>query len=238
MIRGDVKRRGDVEEIKARRAKRAKLYNSREDVKMRARLRRKMKERSDHAKEEARVNFINRLGFPTLPEHANFAFYVLYFLPPAHWPNDVPSKGTYEQLRGALDTVSSFDPQAGMYRQRLEASWEVWSMQSPGVQQEIWHREMRRAAEAALGQLALYDLGCRGTWLAMEEARLLAQMNMDTAGGEGSDEKDTGDDSLGVSPDAGQDMAAVAFAAAAAAGSHHHQHHDKDTEVNIDDQLL
>ena len=78
IIRGDVKRRGDPEEIKARRAKRARLYNSRDDVKERAKVRRKAKEKSDRAKAIARKKFIQRIGVPSLPPHPSFAYVVLY----------------------------------------------------------------------------------------------------------------------------------------------------------------
>ncbi|ANB12057.1 hypothetical protein AWJ20_292 [Sugiyamaella lignohabitans] len=63
-IRGDVKRRGDPVEVKNRRAQRARLYNSREDVKQRAKLRRKEREKTESARAVARLNFIQRLGFP------------------------------------------------------------------------------------------------------------------------------------------------------------------------------
>uniref|UniRef100_A0A060T5J3 ARAD1B12100p n=1 Tax=Blastobotrys adeninivorans TaxID=409370 RepID=A0A060T5J3_BLAAD len=169
LIRRDVKRRGDVVEIKTRRAQRAKEYNSREDVKERAKARRRAKERSDRARELARIHFINRLSAPSLPPHPSFALVVLYFLPTTHWPHDPPTGETYELL------MSTIDPQDPV-RSKVDAAFEQWRHMDMDTRQGVWIREQRTVAELAVGtQMTLRALGNRDEWLAAEEARILSE---------------------------------------------------------------
>ncbi|KAK9470357.1 uncharacterized protein V1510DRAFT_423385 [Dipodascopsis tothii] len=173
-LRGDVKRRGDVVEIKARRARRAKEYNARDDVKERAKLRRKEKERSMRSREEAKVNFLNRLGMPALHPHPSFPYMVLYFLPPSQWPHDPPTQETYNQLTMILDPSMHLEDERYMdWSSKAKVAFENWSVLNKGKRAEVWNREQRSAAEAALGTLTLFDLGCREEWLNNEEKRIL-----------------------------------------------------------------
>lgn len=208
MIRGDVKRRGDAVEIRARRARRAKMYNAREDVKQRARMRRKAKERSDRARDIARSRFIQRIGQPVLPPHPSFAYLVLYFLSPAQWPHDPPTKQTYEQVDRALGPLAAVDPECSTYRSKLEVAFEQWSVMNMQTKLDIWAREQRRAAEAALGTLTLYDLGARDAWLALEEDKIVRIMGEDRDEGKEEDVEER-DRDINV-----ESMAAAAFAAA------------------------
>ncbi|VVT46231.1 uncharacterized protein SAPINGB_P001111 [Magnusiomyces paraingens] len=175
LIRADVKRRGDVMEVRARRAKRAKEYNSREDVRERARARRKMKDLVHRSREQARQNFFDRIGTPHLPPHPSFAYVVLYFLPPALWPHDPPTSQTLEQLKQALEPLREFyDNKMPLeeYTNKINVAYEQWSLMNKDSRMEIWNREQRRVAEAALGSLSLHDLGSRDLWLDMEEQRI------------------------------------------------------------------
>lgn len=189
LIRADVKRRGDAVEIKTRRAKRAKVYNSREDVKERARLRRKLKERGDRARATASHNFIERIGLPSLPPHPSFAYVVLYFLSPSQWPHDPPTTQTYAHLEQALQPLRSIDTQMfNDYVNKVNVAFEQWSVMNKQSKMEIWAREQRRVAEAALGSLSLYDLGSREIWLKIEEERILNLLNLE-AEEHGNDEE-------------------------------------------------
>lgn len=189
LIRADVKRRGDAVEIKTRRAKRAKVYNSREDVKERARARRRERERMDRARAVARQKFIERIGLPSLPAHPSFAYVVLYFLPPAQWPHDPPTAQTYHQLEQALQPLQGVDMKMfNDYVNKVNVAFEQWSVMNKQSKMEIWAREQRRVAEAALGSLSLYDLGSREIWLRLEEARVLEAINLDS---QREDEGDT-----------------------------------------------
>lgn len=180
LIRADVKRRGDAVEIKSRRAKRAKMYNSREDVKERARARRRERERMDRARGVARQRFIERIGMPSLPAHPSFAYVVLYFLPPAQWPHDPPTAQTYHQLEQALQPLQGVDMKMfNDYVNKVNVAFEQWSVMNKQSKMEIWAREQRRVAEAALGSLSLYDLGSREIWLRLEEGRVLEALNLD-----------------------------------------------------------
>lgn len=180
LIRADVKRRGDAVEIKTRRAKRARVYNSREDVKERARIRRKSKERNDRAHAAARQNFIERIGLPSLPPHPSFAYVVLYFLPPAQWPHDPPTTQTYGHLEQALQPLENLDFQLyNDYTNKINVAFEQWSVMNKQSKMEIWAREQRRVAEAALGRLSLCDLGSREIWLKVEEDRILTRLNQE-----------------------------------------------------------
>lgn len=252
MMRGDVKRRGDVVEIKARRARRAKLYNSRQDVKERAKARRKHKERSDKAKGIAKSRFINRLGIPQLPPHPTFAYMVLYFLSPYQWPHDPPTRQTYDQLLESLP--------GGDLRSKAEVAFEQWGVMNMQTKIDIWTREQRRAAEAAIGSITLYDLGARESWLALEENKITGEMAEEAGNANtNSDDEEDDDDEEEMHSNYGDakqqpqenqhnnnksshshhdsEVAAVAAAVAAAATNHHH-HHDVDINANIDEQLF
>lgn len=199
LIRRDVKRRGDVVEIKTRRAQRAKEYNSREDVKERAKARRRAKERSDRARELARTHFINRLSAPSLPPHPSFALVVLYFLPTAHWPHDPPTGETYELL------MSTIDPQDAV-RTKVDAAFEQWRHMDIETRRGVWIREQRTVAELAVGnQLTLRELGNREEWLAAEEARILSEDS-----GKGEEEEEEPEDhrssSSSRNPDGPEDL--------------------------------
>lgn len=179
IIRADVKRRGDQVEIKSRRAKRARLYNSREDVKIRARNRRKSKELSDRAHSLARENFIKRIGLPSLPPHPSFAYVVLYFLPPDQWPHDPPTTQTYTHLETALQPLRIIDIKMfNDYVNKVNVAFEQWSVMNKQSRMEIWAREQRRVAEAALGRLSLYDLGSREIWLKVEAERITNELRL------------------------------------------------------------
>ncbi|ODQ65883.1 hypothetical protein NADFUDRAFT_51162 [Nadsonia fulvescens var. elongata DSM 6958] len=195
LIRGDVKRRGDVVEIRARRAKRAKVYNARLDVKERARLRRKQKDRHYKASVEANKKFIGRLGMPSLPTHPTFAYMVLYFLPPNQWPHDPPTAQTYSDLELSLGNLNNADMYQRYY-EFLNVAFETWQQISKQQRQDIWLREIRRAAEESLGNLSLFELASRDFWLLNEEKRLVNEtMDCDENGNYDS-MHDTGSDSL------------------------------------------
>lgn len=180
LIRADVKRRGDAVEIKSRRAKRARVYNAREDVKERARRRRKSKERGDRAHATARQNFIERIGLPSLPPHPSFAYVVLYFLPPSQWPHDPPTTQTYGHLEQALQPLQSIDAlMFNDYVNKVNVAFEQWRVMNKQSKMEIWAREQRRVAEAALGRLSLYDLGSREIWLKIEEERIRNELELE-----------------------------------------------------------
>ncbi|KAA8916733.1 hypothetical protein TRICI_001129 [Trichomonascus ciferrii] len=239
-IRGDVKRRGDIVEIKARRSKRAKIYNSRPDVKDRARARRKHKERSDKARGIAKSRFIDRLGVPQLPPHPSFAFMVLYFLPPSQWPHDPPTRQTYDQLQTTLDSLPH------ELRSKAEVAFEQWSVMNMQTKMDIWAREQRRAAEAAIGSITLYDLGARESWLAMEESRIVSEMVANEDQNHQEEEDDSSSKHHESTSPHDPEVDAVAAAVAAATNqqphhnhNHHHHHRDDvDINANIDEQLF
>lgn len=173
IIRADVKRRGDIVEVKARRAQRAKAYNAREDVKERARIRRRQKGRLDRFRAQAQNKFMERIGMPSLPPHPSFAYVVLYFLQPSLWPHDPPTSQTLDQLQHALQPLESINSKTyADYLNKVNVAFEQWKIMNKQSRMEIWHREQRRVAEAALGSLSLYDLGSRQVWLEKEVKRL------------------------------------------------------------------
>lgn len=236
LIRGDVKRRGDIVEIKARRSKRAKIYNSRPDVKDRARARRKHKERSDKARGIAKSRFIDRLGVPQLPPHPSFAFMVLYFLPPSQWPHDPPTRQTYDQLQSTLDSLPH---ESGDLRSKAEVAFEQWSVMNMQTKMDIWAREQRRAAEAAIGSITLYDLGARESWLAMEESRIVSEMAADDQNHPDDDDSSSKHHESTSPHDPEVDAVAAAVVAATNQQNHHHHHRDDvDINANIDEQLF
>jgi hypothetical protein len=238
-IRGNVKRRGDAAEIKQRRAQRAKLYNAREDVKRRAKLRRKEKERGDKANAEARLRFIQQLGFPNLPLHASFAFFVLYFLPSSQWPDSLPGRDSFDQVAETIDQVEQITSVNSLYRSRLEAAYDRWTVMNVQDKQDTWTKELRRALEMTLGSFTVHDIGTRDTWLAEEEERVVRSIDEekeenqpDSSGGDGSP--------AGLDHVLDADMTAMAFAAAE--GNRKSSHLQSSTTIaldpNIDSSLL
>lgn len=201
LIRKDVKRRGDVVEVKARRAKRARVYNSRTDVRERSRLRRKRKEREDRASNKAKELFIESIGKPTLPPHPSFAYLVLFFLPPAQWPHDPPTSQTLSLLKRKIESFflnseTSNEPSVNTdsqqesratnqeeaqsnlfeeYTNKVNVAFEQWTLMNKVSKMAIWSREQRRIAEAALGSLSLYDLGTRDQWIEKEKIKLVLE---------------------------------------------------------------
>lgn len=178
-IRADVKRRGDAEKVKQRRRVRARKYNAREDVKERSKVKRRTREKIARAKRVALTTFVNTLGKPQLQPHPSFPRLVLYFLSPDQWPHDPPTLETYRLLCGFLNSKFLEGHQGEEVRfydeimQKVHTASENWLTISETSKQEIWIRELRRAAEDSLRGTSLYDLGNRENWIIQEAHRLV-----------------------------------------------------------------
>ncbi|ODV94792.1 hypothetical protein PACTADRAFT_50651 [Pachysolen tannophilus NRRL Y-2460] len=110
-IRSDVQRRSGVDNPRARkrRNERARIYNQNENVKIKNRKRRKLQDRKLKAEKLAMVNFLSKLGKPSLQQHPSFPRMVLYFLPPSKWPHDPPTLETFRTLKEYLNNQQLLD---------------------------------------------------------------------------------------------------------------------------------
>lgn len=248
-MRADVKRRGDAEKVKQRRRVRARKYNAREDVKERSKVKRRTREKIIRAKRIALTEFVSRLGKPQLQPHPSFPRLVLYFLSPDQWPHDPPTLETYRLLCGFLNSKFLEGHQGEDVRfydeimQKVHTASENWLTISDSSKQEIWIRELRRAAEDSLRATSLYDLGNRDNWILQEAHRLIeTNANKDDSGDDHSDEDDENDqddeakkdnhrsdDNINTDSYYNQDeLAAVAEAVV----NNANQHHEDDSQRN------
>lgn len=204
-MRADVKRRGDAEKVKERRRIRARKYNAREEVKERTKVQRRARERVQRAKRRVIKKFFDKLGRPHLQPHPTFPRLVLYFLPPTQWPHDPPTLETYRLLCGSLN--DQFLPSDDMtfyddVMQEVHTASETWLTLADDSKNELWLRELQRAAQDALQNTSLFDLRNRDVYVA-KEARRQVDNNEDT--NDGNDESNDDDDSNDNSEDADHD---------------------------------
>ncbi|ODQ77389.1 hypothetical protein BABINDRAFT_163635 [Babjeviella inositovora NRRL Y-12698] len=241
-LRGNVKRRGDKVEIQNRRRLRTKEYNSRQDVRERNRVRRRLKDRSNRARNISQKIFLNRLGNPTFSINPTFARFVVYFLPPSQWPPELPNLDTFKHLTNLLSptghgsaataktaTGSNNNDLLTEYFHKLNYAYESWSALAHAEQQTTWTKEIRASMEDTLGGLSLFDLASRDIWIEEESKR---QETLLYANDNSEDRNDTdpeferesqlqlkglSDDEYYPSTSAHDEASAVALAAAVAA---------------------
>ncbi|CDR48041.1 CYFA0S44e00144g1_1 [Cyberlindnera fabianii] len=188
LMRAEVKRRGDKRAVQERRRQRSRAYNAREDVRQRNKEQRRVRDRVLRAKKSAMTKFTNRLGRPVLQPHPSFARLVLYFLPPDKWPHDPPTLETRTQLCSHIaDMYFSQDQGQDEFESvmvKVSAASENWQTLEDSVKQDIWIRELRRAAEDALTNTSLFELKNRDTWISKEAEMAVA--NNEDSDGEGT----------------------------------------------------
>lgn len=102
-LRGKVARRGNPDEVRARRVERSREYNRRDYVKEKNRVRRQLQARFQKARDAELRRFYRRIALPSVPAVPTFPFMVLMFLPCALWPQDPPTAETYRMLREYLE---------------------------------------------------------------------------------------------------------------------------------------
>lgn len=249
-MRADVKRRGDVEQVKQRKRIRAQKYNAREDVRERSKAKRRVREKINRARKSALNKFILRLGKPQLQPHPTFPRLVLYFLSPNQWPHDPPTLETYRLLCGFLNTIFLDGKQGEDVRfydeimQKVHTASENWLTLSDAAKQETWIRELRRAAEDSLTNISLYDLSNREEWIT-EEAHRTIEANPKDGSDSNSDDEQEQEDNPSLkegSQNEGnnsnnetyynqEELAAVAEAVVNNSNQHHNHNHSQEEHI-------
>jgi hypothetical protein len=234
-MRADVKRRGDADKVKERRRIRARKYNAREDVRERTRVQRRERERVQRAKRREIKKFFEKMGRPHLQPHPTFPRLVLYFLSPSQWPQDPPTLETYRLLCGSLN--DQFLPSEDMIlyddiMQKVHTASENWLTLSDNAKQDIWHRELRSAAEDALQNTSLFELRNIDAYVT-KRARIAVANNEDgdehnDSNTDDDDNEDHNDDNREKEIYNQEELAAVAEALV---------NNNKD-HVNLDPQLI
>ncbi|KAH3664151.1 hypothetical protein OGAPHI_004865 [Ogataea philodendri] len=228
-IRSNVARRGNPEEVKARRAERARIYNRREYVKLRNRERRRTQSKIYRVKENTQLQFYKGLSTPTLAPHPSFPRMVLFFLPPSEWPHDPPTIQTYETLSAKLETNIDLGSKLviltpglgiGSYKEKLKTAYDNWMTLSNEAKKKMWVREQRLCAQDTLGKLTLFDFAVREKWAQkltndkkLEIMQSTKSESMDSQNYDDSSDSDSSQDVKNVLGE--EEFAAVAAAAAA-----------------------
>lgn len=173
-IRGNVARRGNPEEVRLRRQKKAKEYNRRDYVKEKNRLRRRRATcKFNREKEAQQMAFYKNISYPTLPSHPSFPRMVLFFLPPSLWPHDPPTTQTYKTLMVWLETnkdVMTKIPHLSnsntiqSHISKLTIGFENWQTLSAESKKDMWNREQRVVLQQLLGELTVFDFAIRDKW--------------------------------------------------------------------------
>jgi hypothetical protein len=181
-LRADVKRRGDLVKIKERRRLRAKRYNSKKEVKERTKVQRRVRDKLLRAKRRYVKSFYNKLGKPELESNPTFPRLVFYFLQPGQWPHDPPTLETYRLLCAVLN--EKFLPGEEEYvkiydeiMQMVHTASENWLVLAESTKQDIWIRELRRAAVDSLANSSLYDLRYRDEWVLKQAQKRVDNIN-------------------------------------------------------------
>ncbi|KAH3682513.1 hypothetical protein WICPIJ_006543 [Wickerhamomyces pijperi] len=200
-MRAFVARKGDVEAIRLRKKSRSFRYNSKQDVKVRNKEQRRVREKKLRFKKMAIAEFLNSLGQPVLPPHPSFPRLVLYFLSPDLWPHDPPSLETHRLLTSYL-TKNFSGSDLGRFQDiiiKLKAATDNWLTLSDTVKLQIWTRELRKAAEEALSGISLAELSDRDHWIDKRSDTLMHEADSkeeEEAEEEEEEEEEDGDEDL------------------------------------------
>lgn len=216
-IRAKVSRRGNNAAIRARRKQKAHEYNQRDYVKAKNRKRRRVTGKVSRVKEASQLKFYRALNTPKLDEDETFPGLVLFFLPTALWPVDLPNSDTLNSLL-LYANKSSFYPRnlewieprmkQSTFQNKCKEAYQEWCKFDTNKQYRIWYMNLRKCAERSLGSLTLYDLAVREKFCEdlahKKKQQLIEEANEET------DKNNT----QSLNPD---ELAAVAVAAAEAA---------------------
>lgn len=172
-MRANVARRGNPEEVKARRVMRSREYNRRDYVKEKNRLRRQMQSKFQKVRDNELMKFYRRINVPGVPRVPTFPFLVLMFLPSGMWPHDPPTGETFrlltayvQQNSGISEKVKFLNEEAeaggvDKWMEKIQISFENWQGRSQGSKNEIWQREQRAISQQVLGDLTYFDYAVR-----------------------------------------------------------------------------
>lgn len=176
-IRANVARRGNPDEVKARRVMRSREYNRRDYVKEKNRLRRQLQSKFQKAKDNELMRFYRRINVPIVPRVPTFPFLVLMFLPSRMWPHDPPTAETYRMLRSFIQENGDISDKirflggednntqdVDKWLEKIEISFENWQGRTQVSKNEIWQREQRTVFQEVLGGLTYFDYAVRDNY--------------------------------------------------------------------------
>mmetsp|Transcript_3145 Transcript_3145/g.3747 ORF Transcript_3145/g.3747 Transcript_3145/m.3747 type:complete len:394 (+) Transcript_3145:20-1201(+) len=159
-IRSKVVRRNgflDNERLEARKSKKkvaSRIYNKRENVKEKNKIRRKLRDRDIKAKLLTNEWFLNQLGGgSTRLEQSTFAKLVCLYIPVNSWPlGSPPGKDIFENLIAVSANHSN------ALLEEVKDSYSVWQGYSFEKRRDIWFSEQKQTLEETLGNFTLVDL--------------------------------------------------------------------------------
>ena len=159
-IRSKVIRRNgflDNERIEARKSKKkvaSRIYNKRENVKEKNKIRRKLRDREIKAKLLTNEWYLNQLGNGStnhgLP---TFAKIVCLYLPVRNWPVDSPPA---EEVFDELIAISA--NHSSTLLEEAKDSYTIWQSYSLERRRDLWFAEQKKTLEETLGNFSLIDL--------------------------------------------------------------------------------
>lgn len=152
-IRGSVVRRGENKQIdeekqnhsRLLRQKASRAYNSKDSVKERNRVRRKLRDARISAAAQANKWYLDRLSKGKLTEARTFPQLCAVYLAPLEWL-EVPGEAQLQKLLAKLGDKPDF----------VFGAWNEWKSQ--GNQREIWLQESRDAMMKTLNEMSCHEL--------------------------------------------------------------------------------
>ena len=159
-IRSKVIRRNgflDNERIEARKSKKkvaSRIYNKRENVKEKNKIRRKLRDREIKAKLLTNEWYLNQLGNGSAKHGLpTFAKIVCLYLPVRSWPaGSPPAEGAFDDL------ISISANHSSMLLEEVKDSYTIWQSYSVEKRRDLWFAEQKKTLEESLGNLSLIDL--------------------------------------------------------------------------------
>lgn len=159
-IRSKVVRRNgflDNERLEARKSKKkvaSRIYNKRENVKEKNKIRRKLRDREIKAKLLTNEWYLNQLGSgsPKLGL-STFAKLVCLYIPVKSWPfGSPPGEEMFENLIAVSANHSN------TLLEEVKDSYSVWQSYSFEKRRDLWFSEQKKTLEETLGNFTLIDL--------------------------------------------------------------------------------
>ena len=159
-IRSKVIRRNgflDNERIEARKSKKkvaSRIYNKRESVKEKNKIRRKLRDREIKAKLLTNEWYLNQLGNGSMKHGLpTFAKIVCLYLPVRSWPvGSPPGDDVFDELIAISANHSS------ILLEEVKDSYTIWQSYSFEKRRDLWFAEQKKTLEETLGNFSLIDV--------------------------------------------------------------------------------
>lgn len=161
-MRADVNRRGDAEKVKQRRRLKAKIYNAREDIKQRNRIKRKERDGLLKKKNTKMKELYYNLGYPKVSVTESFCYYLIYFLKPAEWSDNLPDENSLQLLLSVISNIFSSDVSyLSQLTQSVHKSYEAWNKLPEHQKLILYLQEFKNSMKIVLNNTTMFELSMR-----------------------------------------------------------------------------